>query len=51
MEFNQVLGKKIIAGQTLRRTKTDKKDAYQITHYLISVDYKPAQNNFTTNNL
>ena len=41
MEFNPALVKKFIAGQTLRRTKTDKKDAIQITKYLISVDYKP----------
>lgn len=41
MEFNPALVKKFIAGQTLRRTKTDKKDAMLITKYLISVDYKP----------
>ena len=46
MEFNPALVKKFIAGQTLRRTKTDKKDAYQITHYLISVDYKPHPKQF-----
>ena len=40
MEFNPALVKKFIAGQTLRRTKTDKKDAMLITKYLISVDYK-----------
>ena len=41
MEFNPALVKQFIKGQTLRRTKTDKKDAFQITKYLISVDYKP----------
>ncbi len=46
MEFNPALVKKFIAGQTLRRTKTDKKDAIQITRYLISVDYKPHPTQF-----
>ena len=46
MEFNPALVKKFIAGQTLRRTKTDKKDTIQITKYLISVDYKPHPTQF-----
>lgn len=46
MEFNPALVKQFISGQTLRKTKTDKKDAYQITKYLISVDYKPHPNQF-----
>ena len=46
MEFNPALVKKFIAGQTLRRTKIDKKDAMQITRYLISVDYKPHPTQF-----
>ena len=46
MEFNPALVKKFIAGQTLRKTKTDKKDAIQITKYLISVDYKPHPTQF-----
>lgn len=46
MEFNPALVKNFIAGQTLRRTKTDKKDATQITKYLISVDYKPNPTQF-----
>ena len=46
MEFNPALVKQFISGQTLRRTKTDKKDAYQITRYLISVDYKPHPKQF-----
>lgn len=46
MEFNPALVKKFISGQTLRRTKTDKKDAALITKYLISVDYKPHPKQF-----
>lgn len=41
MEFNPTLVKQFISSQTLRKTKTDKKDAIWITRYLISVDYKP----------
>lgn len=46
MEFNSALVKQFIKGQTLRRTKTDKKDAFQITKYLMSVDYKSHPNQF-----
>lgn len=46
MEFNPALVKQFIKGQTLRRTKTDKKDAFQITKYLMSVDYKPHPKRF-----
>lgn len=46
MEFNPALVKEFISGQTLRRTKTDKKDAFQITKYLMSVDYKPYPKQF-----
>ena len=46
MEFNPKLVKEFISGQTLRRTKTDKKDEFQITKYLISVDYKPHPKQF-----
>src|SRR5574344_679184 len=46
MEFNPSLVKKFISGQTLRRTKTDKKDAMLITKYLISVEYKPHPKQF-----
>ena len=46
MEFNPALVKRFISTQTLRRTKTDKKDAFQITKYLMSVDYKPHPNQF-----
>ena len=40
MEFNPILIKKFSQATTLRRTKTDKKDARLISLYLSSVDYK-----------
>lgn len=46
MEFNPALVKEFIKSQTLRKTKTDKKDATWITKYLISSDYKPHPNQF-----
>ena len=46
MEFNPKLVKEFISGQTLRKTKTDKKDAFQITRYLMSVEYKPHPKQF-----
>lgn len=46
MEFNPNLVKQFIKSQTLRKTKTDKKDAIWITKYLISVDYKPYPQQF-----
>jgi transposase len=46
MEFNPNLVKQFIKSQTLRKTKTDKKDAAWITKYLISVDYKPHPSQF-----
>ena len=46
MEFNPNLVKQFIKSQTLRKTKTDKKDASWITRYLISVDYKPHPQQF-----
>ena len=46
MEFNPNLVKQFISSQTLRKTKTDKKDAFWITKYLISVDYKPHPQQF-----
>lgn len=46
MKFNAVLVKKFISTTTLRRTKTDKKDAISITQYLMSVDYKPHPKQF-----
>lgn len=46
MEFNPALVKKFILTTTLRKTKTDKKDAMSITKYLMSVDYKPYPKQF-----
>ena len=46
MELNAALVKNFIESKTLRRTKTDKKDAYQITMYLMSVEYKPHPKQF-----
>lgn len=46
MEFNPNMVKQFIKSQTLRKTKTDKKDATWITKYLISVDYKPLPKQF-----
>ena len=46
MEFIPNLVKQFIKSQTLRKTKTDKKDAIWITKYLISVDYKPHPHQF-----
>ena len=46
MEFNPALVKKFISTTTLRRTKTDKKDATAIAKYLMSADYKPYPKQF-----
>ena len=46
VEFNPLLVHKFAATQTLRRTKTDKKDAQLIAKYLMTVDYKPYVNSF-----
>lgn len=40
MEFNPILVKRFSQATTLRRTKTDKKDARLISLYLSTVDYK-----------
>jgi len=40
MEIHAYLVKKFVESQTLRKTKTDKKDAQMISNYLQSVDYK-----------
>lgn len=40
MEIHAYLVKKFVESQTLRKTKTDKKDAEMISNYLKSVDYK-----------
>ena len=46
VEFNPLLVHKFASTQTLRRTKTDKKDAQLIAKYLMTVDYKPYVNSF-----
>ena len=46
VEFNPLLVHKFSSTQTLRRTKTDKKDAHLIAKYLMTVDYKPYVNSF-----
>ena len=46
VEFNPLLVHKFISTQTLRRTKTDKKDASMIAKYLMTIDYKPYVNSF-----
>ena len=46
VEFNPLLVHKFISTQTLRRTKTDKKDASMIAKYLMTIDYKPYMNSF-----
>ena len=46
MELHPLLVNKFISTLTLRRTKTDKKDAMTIARYLMTVDYKPYVNKF-----
>lgn len=46
VEFNPLLVHKFVTTQTLRRTKTDKKDSLMIAKYLMTVDYKPYPNTF-----
>lgn len=46
VEFHPLLVHKFASTQTLRRTKTDKKDAQLIAKYLMTVDYKPYVNSF-----
>lgn len=46
MELNPLLVHKFVAAQTLRRTKTDKKDAQMISLYLMTIEYKPYVNSF-----
>ncbi len=46
LEFNPLLVHKFVTTQTLRRTKTDKKDSQMISRYLMTVDYKPYANRF-----
>ena len=46
LEFNPLLVHKFVTTQTLRRTKTDKKDASMIALYLMTRDYQPYANSF-----
>lgn len=46
VEFNPLLVHKFVSTQTLRRTKTDKKDSKMIAKYLMTIDYKPYVNSF-----
>ena len=46
VELNPLLVHKFITTQTLRRTKTDKKDSKSIAKYLMTIDYKPYVNSF-----
>ena len=46
VEFNPLLVHKFVSTQTLRRTKTDKKDSSMIAKYLMTIDYKPYVNSF-----
>lgn len=46
MELNPLLVHKFVSTLTLRRTKTDKKDASIISRYLMTIDYKPYVNTF-----
>lgn len=46
IEINPLLIHKFMTTQTLRRTKTDKKDAKTIAKYITTVDYKPYSNSF-----
>lgn len=46
MEFNPYTIKQFIKAQTLRRTKTDKADAFNIATKLMSVPYKPYPKQF-----
>ena len=41
VEFHPLLVHKFVSTQTLRRTKTDKKDSTMIAKYLMTIDYKP----------
>ena len=46
VELNPLLVHKFVSNQSLRRTKTDKKDAKMIAKYLMTIDYKPYVNSF-----
>ena len=46
VEFNPLLVHKFASTSSLRRTKTDKKDAKTLAKYLMTIDYKPYVNSF-----
>lgn len=46
VELNPLLVHRFVTGQTLRKTKTDKKDSKMIAKYLMTIDYKPYVNSF-----
>ena len=46
VEFNPLLVHNFVSKQTLRKTKTDKKDSKSIAKYLMTIDYKPYANSF-----
>lgn len=46
MEFNSVLIKRFVSGKSLRQTKTDSLDAFNIAQYLMTVEYKPYPKSF-----
>ena len=44
MKMNGLIIKQFFKAQTLRKTKTDKADAFALTHYLMANTYKPNSN-------
>lgn len=46
MEFNPILLHNFKTSNTLRRTKTDSVDCFEIARYLMTVDYKPYTSGF-----
>lgn len=44
MKVNGLIIKQFFKAQTLRKTKTDKADAFALTHYLMANTYKPNSN-------
>ena len=48
MEINPLLIKEYKKSTSLRRTKTDSVDCESIAHWLMTVEYKPIQKDFTT---
>lgn len=44
MKMNGLIIKQFFKAQTLRKTKTDKADAFALTQYLMANTYKPNSN-------